>query len=60
MRLSISLGGDVRSRNAMAGCSNHQGYRYMMRHREGQIAIKEEEDHRKLMDIEGKYFLNTR
>jgi hypothetical protein len=53
------LGCDVRYRNAMAGCSDHQGDRYMMRHREGQTAMNEEEGHRQLMDIEGNYFFIT-
>ncbi len=44
----------------MAGYLDHQGDRYMMRHREGQTAMNEEEGHRKLMDIEGNYFFSTR
>ena len=43
----------------MAGSTNHQGDRYMMRHKEGQTATNEEEGHRELMDIEGNYFVST-
>jgi len=34
------------------------GDRYMTRHREGKTAIKEEEGHRGLVNIEGNVFLN--
>ena len=44
----------------MVWCSDHQGDRYMKRHREGQTAIKEEEGHREHRKIEGSYFFRTK
>jgi hypothetical protein len=44
----------------MAGCSDHQGDRYLMRHTEEQTAMNEKEGHRELMDIEEDYLSSIR
>ena len=44
----------------MSGCSDLQGDRSIMRRREEQTVMNEEEGHRELTDIEGNYFFSTR